>query len=52
MKPEKGPSLIASFRALTLDSNSIRQHVDLTQRHCNPKPAAIAKEMLAPRFQR
>jgi hypothetical protein len=25
-------------RALALNSNSIRQHVDLTQTHCNPLP--------------
>jgi hypothetical protein len=43
---EKRPPLITNFRPQALDSKPIRQHVDLTQTHCNPKPAAIAKEML------
>jgi hypothetical protein len=35
---------------LALDTNSIRQHVDLTQRHCNLAPAVIAKKMFVPAF--
>jgi hypothetical protein len=42
IKPAKGLSLITQgLLALATDNNSIRQHVDLRQRHCNP-PAPVS----------